>query len=113
VDSGATRERIASDNNAGVHPEVLAAIAEANTGHAAAYGDDPWTVRAEQLLRAHFGEQASTYLVFNGSRRRPLTRLGEAEVDLRGRGVRPARRDDFPARVERDPLGPVDMAVAE
>jgi threonine aldolase len=57
----------ASDNNAGVHPEVLAAIAEANTGHAAAYGEDPWTARAEQLLRAHFGEQAASYLVFNGS----------------------------------------------
>jgi threonine aldolase len=57
----------ASDNNAGVHPEVLAAIAEANTGHAAAYGEDPWTARAEQLFRAHFGEQASSFLVFNGS----------------------------------------------
>jgi threonine aldolase len=57
----------ASDNNAAVHPEVLAAIAEANAGHAAAYGNDPWTGRAEQLFRAHFGEQASAYLVFNGS----------------------------------------------
>ena len=57
----------ASDNNAGVHPEVLAAIAEANSGHAAAYGEDPWTARAERLFRAHFGEQAASYLVFNGS----------------------------------------------
>ena len=57
----------ASDNNAGVHPEVLAAIAEANSGHADAYGDDPWTARAEELFRLHFGEQASAYLVFNGS----------------------------------------------
>lgn len=57
----------ASDNNAGVHPEVLAALAEANDGHAAAYGDDPWTARAEELLRGHFGEQSVSYLVFNGS----------------------------------------------
>ncbi len=57
----------ASDNNAGAHPEVLAALAEANAGHATAYGDDPWTARAEELLRAHFGEQAVSYLVFNGS----------------------------------------------
>ena len=57
----------ASDNNAAVHPEVLAAIAEANSGHAAAYGEDPWTARAEQLFRAHFGEQAASFLVFNGS----------------------------------------------
>ena len=47
----------ASDNNAGAHPEVLAALAEANDGHATAYGDDPWTARAEELLRRHFGDQ--------------------------------------------------------
>jgi threonine aldolase len=57
----------ASDNNAGAHPEVLAAIAEANAGHAAAYGVDPWTARAEELLREHFGAQAESFLVFNGS----------------------------------------------
>jgi threonine aldolase len=57
----------ASDNNAGAHPEVLAALAQANDGHATAYGDDPWTARAEELLRAHFGERAVSYLVFNGS----------------------------------------------
>lgn len=57
----------ASDNYAGAHPEVLAAIADANEGHAVAYGADPWTARAEELLRAHFGEQARAYLVFNGS----------------------------------------------
>jgi threonine aldolase len=57
----------ASDNYAGAHPEVLAAIAEANAGHAVSYGADPWTARAEELLRAHFGEQATSYLVFNGS----------------------------------------------
>jgi threonine aldolase len=57
----------ASDNYAGAHPEVLAAIAEANDGHAPAYGADAWTARAEALLREHFGEQAVSYLVFNGS----------------------------------------------
>ena len=57
----------ASDNYAGAHPDVLAAIADANAGHAVAYGGDPWTARAEQLLRDHFGEQAVSYLVFNGS----------------------------------------------
>jgi len=57
----------ASDNNAGAHPEVLAALAEANAEHATAYGDDPWTARAKELLRAHFGKQSVSYLVFNGS----------------------------------------------
>src|ERR1044072_6985044 len=57
----------ASDNYAPAHPEVLAAIAEANSGHAQPYGADPWTARAEELLREHFGEQARSYLVFNGT----------------------------------------------
>lgn len=57
----------ASDNYAGAHPQVLAAIEEANEGHAVAYGGDPWTARAEALLCEHFGEQAVSYLVFNGS----------------------------------------------
>jgi threonine aldolase len=56
-----------SDNHAGAHPEVLAAIAAANAEHAVAYGADPWTARALELLREHFGEQSSSYLVFNGS----------------------------------------------
>jgi threonine aldolase len=57
----------ASDNHAGAHPEVLAAIAEANVGHARAYGADPWTERAQHLLRRHFGEDTVAQLVFNGS----------------------------------------------
>ncbi|HEV7805302.1 MAG TPA: beta-eliminating lyase-related protein [Solirubrobacteraceae bacterium] len=57
----------ASDNNAGAHPQVLAAMAQANDGHATAYGHDPWTDRALELLREHFGEQARSYLVFNGT----------------------------------------------
>jgi len=57
----------ASDNYAAAHPEVLAAIAEANTGHAVAYGADPWTARAQDLLREHFGQQARSFLVFNGT----------------------------------------------
>jgi threonine aldolase len=57
----------ASDNYAPAHPEVLAAIAEANAGHATPYGADPWTERAEQLLAQHFGDQARSYLVFNGT----------------------------------------------
>jgi threonine aldolase len=57
----------ASDNAAGVLPEVLDAIAAANTDHAVAYGADPWTARAEGRFRAHFGEQARAFIVFNGT----------------------------------------------
>jgi threonine aldolase len=62
------RERgFASDNHAGVLPEVLRAIAAANTGHAASYGGDEWTCRVEALFRTHFGDEARAALVFNGT----------------------------------------------
>ena len=57
----------ASDNYAGAHPEVLAALAAANVGHAVSYGADPWTDRAQTILRGHFGPDAQALLVFNGS----------------------------------------------
>ncbi|WP_445149781.1 threonine aldolase family protein [Baekduia sp. Peel2402] len=57
----------ASDNYAGAHPEVLAAIAEANADHAVSYGADPWTAKATELIRARFGADASPWLVFNGT----------------------------------------------
>jgi threonine aldolase len=57
----------ASDNYAGVHPEALAAIAAANADHAPAYGEDDWTARARDAIRAHVGEQAEAFLVFNGT----------------------------------------------
>src|SRR5215216_93906 len=61
------RPAFASDNHAGVHPEVLQAIAAANDGHAAAYGGDPWTSRAVQRFREHFGPSARAFPVFNGT----------------------------------------------
>jgi threonine aldolase len=57
----------ASDNYAGAHPEVLAAIAEANADHAVSYGADPWTARATELIRTQFGAHAQPWLVFNGT----------------------------------------------
>jgi threonine aldolase len=61
------RRGFASDNAAGVHPDVLEAISAANVGHAHAYGDDEWTRRAEELFRRHFGPSAETFIVFNGT----------------------------------------------
>ena len=56
-----------SDNHSGIHPEVLAAIAEANVGHAHAYGDDPWTARAIHAVRSQVGDEAQVAFVFNGT----------------------------------------------
>ena len=57
----------ASDNYASAHPDVLTAMAQANDGHAVSYGADPWTARALDVLRGHFGQQSRALLVFNGS----------------------------------------------
>jgi len=61
------RRGFASDNNAGIHPEILAAIAEANAGHAVGYGDDRWTHAAERAFEKHFGSGALAFPVFNGT----------------------------------------------
>ena len=57
----------ASDNYAGAHPEVLAAIAEANEGHQIAYGEDVYTARLQEVIRGHFGDRAEAFPVFNGT----------------------------------------------
>ena len=57
----------ASDNFAGAHPDIMSAVAAANEGHAVAYGDDPWTRRAEAKFREHFGEDAAVFFVFGGT----------------------------------------------
>ena len=56
-----------SDNHSGISPEIMAAIAAANTDHALAYGDDEWCARTEELFRREFGPQAKVYFVFNGT----------------------------------------------
>jgi threonine aldolase len=56
-----------SDNHAGVHPEILPAIAVANRGPAVAYGLDHFTAVAIEKFREHFGRDADVYPVFNGT----------------------------------------------
>lgn len=57
----------ASDNYAGVHPEVMAALSAVNAGHQVAYGEDAVTARLTDLVREHFGEQAEVFPAFNGT----------------------------------------------
>jgi len=57
----------ASDNNAGVHPEILKAIEEVNQGHTIAYGDDPYTSMATERLKQEFGKTTDIYFVFTGT----------------------------------------------
>lgn len=57
----------ASDNNAGVHPEILEAIVRANQGHVIAYGDDPYTRSAVKKFEEHFGSGIAVFFTFNGT----------------------------------------------
>ena len=57
----------ASDNYAGVHPEVLAALALANGGHQVSYGDDAYTENLQGIIRGHLGATAEAFPVFNGT----------------------------------------------
>ena len=57
----------ASDNNAGVHPEIIDAIRNANDGHVIAYGGDPITPRAMELFQKHFGSDVAVFFVFGGT----------------------------------------------
>lgn len=57
----------ASDNNAGIHPDILKAIADANIGHCVAYGNDPFTLSALRLFRERFGAETETFFLFGGT----------------------------------------------
>ena len=57
----------ASDNYAGVHPEVLTALADANGGHQISYGEDVYTERLHDVIRTEFGPTAEVFPVFNGT----------------------------------------------
>lgn len=87
--SGGDPRGFASDNRAGVLPEVIEAIVDANAGHAASYGEDWWTERFDELVREHFGDDAAGFPVFNGTGANvlaidALTRPHEAVICARG-----------------------------
>lgn len=58
---------LASDNYAGVHPAVLAAIGAANADHAPAYGSDAITAQAVEVFRRELGGQVDVFMTFNGT----------------------------------------------
>lgn len=60
-------QHFASDNYAGICPEALSALLEANAGHAMAYGDDDWTRRVTDRMRSVFEIDCDVYFVFNGT----------------------------------------------
>jgi threonine aldolase len=66
-DQKSAKRGFASDNNAGIHPEIIKEIVAANTGHVTGYGADIYTDKALALFREHLGESTETYFVFTGT----------------------------------------------
>lgn len=62
-----TSKSFASDNNAGIHPEILIAISGVNHGHVRSYGNDKVTDKAFRLLKEKFGITTDAYFVFTGT----------------------------------------------
>lgn len=58
---------LASDNFAGVHPDVMQALIQANAGPAPAYGNDDYTSRAVMTFQTVFGQDTEVFFVFNGT----------------------------------------------
>jgi threonine aldolase len=57
----------ASDNAAGIAPEILEAIGRANSGYALAYGNDEWTKRIERRFAEIFERDVAVFLVPTGT----------------------------------------------
>src|SRR5262249_1014411 len=57
----------ASDNAAGIAPEILAAISRANQAAALAYGHDAWTRRVEARFAELFAHEVAVFLVPTGT----------------------------------------------
>lgn len=62
-----TKISFASDNYAGIHPDIMNALIHANRQHVPSYGHDEETARAIRLFKKYLGEDAEIYFVFNGT----------------------------------------------
>ena len=57
----------ASDNTAGVAPEIMTALTQANEGFALGYGNDALTKRTEQRIAKAFNRDVAAFLVTTGT----------------------------------------------
>lgn len=57
----------ASDNTAPAAPQILDALARANVGAAASYGDDEWTARVEAKFHEIFERDVAVFLTVSGT----------------------------------------------
>ncbi len=65
-----------SDNNAGIHQDIVKEIISVNAGHVMGYGHDIYTEQALSVFKEHFGNSAETFFVFNGTAANVLSLSG-------------------------------------
>ena len=61
------KHTFASDNYAGVHPDIMQALINVNHGHASAYGSDDITAKAIKKFKELFGTSIEVFFVYNGT----------------------------------------------
>jgi threonine aldolase len=61
------KKTFASDNYAGVHPEIMDALLRANQGHEGSYGNDSYTQAAVARFKELFGDPIEVHFVYNGT----------------------------------------------
>lgn len=66
----------ASDNNAGIHPDILSEIISVNIGHVIGYGSDIYTEKALGIFKEHFGNSVETFFVLTGTAANVLSLSG-------------------------------------
>jgi len=67
MEKSSNKRGFASDNNAGIHPDILQEIITVNSGHVVGYGSDVYTENAKAIFREQFGSSAETFFVFTGT----------------------------------------------
>ena len=60
-------DEFGSDNHSGVHPDILKAIENVNSGYSVAYGEDKFTSQAKEKFKEHFGKDIEIFFVGNGT----------------------------------------------
>ena len=58
---------LASENYAGIHPAILEAVIQCNSGHQRSYGNDDYTAKMSNIIKEHFGKDAEVHFVLNGT----------------------------------------------
>jgi len=76
MEKGILKRGFASDNNAGIHPDILNEISSVNKGHVVGYGSDVYTEKALGIFKEQFGNATETFFVFTGTAANVLSLSG-------------------------------------